>query len=202
MKKTLFILLILILVSAAYAQKINFIGGMSLSRYHVEGLVYAPPPFGPVWRYNSGFIGGMGIEFKVFWFLRFEADALYFQKGSNYSLMPGDKSICNLNTISFPILVKFAFLPDSLPYILAGGEFSIILSEKWDGRDSTVSREKNDRGIILGVGNNIKIPGASFFLEARYHIGLSDINKADDIWGWDQITMQTRTLAIIIGVKI
>jgi len=185
MKKTLFILLILILVSAAYAQKINFIGGMSLSRYHVEGLVYAPPPFGPVWRYNSGFIGGMGIEFKVFWFLRFEADALYFQKGSNYSLMPGDKSICNLNTISFPILVKFAFLPDSLPYILAGGEFSIILSEKWDGRDSTVSREKND-----------------FFVEARYHIGLSDINKAVDIWGWDDYKTQTRALAVIVGIKI
>lgn len=202
MKKFLFILLILVLVSAAYAQKINLIGGMSLSRYHVEELVYAPPPFNPVWRYNSGFIGGMGIEFKAFRFLRFEADALYFQKGSNYSLMPGDKAIYNLNTISFSILVKFAFLPDSLPYILAGGEFSIILSEKCNGMDSTVSREKNDRGILLGVGNNIKIPGASFFVEARYHIGLSDINRTDEIFGWNDITMQTRALAVIVGIKI
>jgi len=193
-------LLILTLVSGAYAQKINLIGGMSLSRYDVEGLVYAPPPFGPVWRYNSGFIGGMGIEFKVFKFLRFEVDALYFQKGSNYGLMPGDKIIYNLNTISFPLLFKFSFLPDSFPYILAGGEFSIILSHKRDGLDLT--DKKSDYGIILGVGNNIKILRASFFIEARYHIGLSDINR-DVVWLWnDNTIMQIRALAVIVSIKI
>lgn len=195
LKKFLFLLSILFLVSGAYAQKINLIGGMSFSRYHVEGLGYIPPPFGPVWRYKPGFIQGIGIEFKIIKRLSLEADVLYFQKGSNYTLGPGSKLNYNLNTISFPLLVKFAFLPDSLPYILTGGEFSIILSHMVDGRDLMESTEKHDYGILLGVGYDFKIPRFSFFIEARYHIGLTDIEIRD-------FERKTRALALIIGIKI
>ena len=199
MKKFLFILLILLLVSGAYAQKINLIGGMSLSKYIVEWSGSGPEPPGLILhhRNNTGFLGGMGIEFKIIKRLTLEADVMYFQKGSKYTPTPGSTITYDLNTLSIPALIKFAFLPDSLPYILAGGEFSLILSHKVDGFDLTESTKKYDYGIVLGVGNNFKIPGASLFIEARYYIGLKDIEFYPS-----EVKRRTRALAVIIGIKI
>lgn len=195
MKKFLFVLLILTLVSGVYAQKINLIGGLSLSRYDVESLEYIIPQSGPVWRYKPGYIQGVGIEFKIIKGLTCEADVLYYQKGSTYILGQGSKHTYYLNTISIPLLIKIAFLPDSLPYILAGGEYSVILSHIEDSRDLMEITEKYDYGILLGAGFDLKIPGISLFIESRYHIGLRDMEIRE-------FERQTRALAIIVGIKI
>lgn len=204
MKKFLFVLFILLIVSGAYAQKINLIGGMSLSKYIVEWTGSGPEPIGLVLHHqnSTGFLGGMGIEFKIIKRLRLEADVMHFQKGSQYIPSPGNTIAYDLNTLSIPVLIKFALLSDSLPYILAGGELSIILSHKRNGYDLADSPEKYDYGIILGIGNNIKILGVSLFFEARYHIGLTDIDLEDRIIELEDIKRQTRALAIIVGLKI
>lgn len=204
MKKTLFILLILTLVSGAYAQEFKFIQGLSLSRYSVEPERYYDPWGGidSVYKteYIRGLIIGLGAEFALSKNISFEVDQLYFQKGSHVEvedlLYPFN---LKLDVMSF--LAFFKIRPLSRPpiYFLGGGEFSIVL---YHG-GYTEETKMFEWGVILGCGFKIKTSKKLFCIEMRYNFGLNNILKEDLQYFTYQITsIRTKSFAFILGFDI
>lgn len=206
MKKTLFIILSIVLVSKLYAQELKFIGGASLSKYNIWPEVYFDFDMGDEYsyeiNYKRGFLLGCGIEFTLTRNIAIEIDGLYFQKGSKVQRIYShieiyvDPKNYSLNVVSIPTLLKIKFLPGSSPYVLGGGEFSIILSH--DEVDIKENYESFDYGLVFGAGFEMKMPGASFFIEGRYHLGINNIIK--DPVGDESI--KTKAIVAIVGIKI
>jgi len=86
-----------------------------------------------------------------------EFDFLYFQKGSKTESndFPYLKSEYILNVISIPVLLRYQFLYDSSPYVLAGLEISSVISheKKLEGQDLIDledTTDSTDFGYLFG----------------------------------------------------
>jgi hypothetical protein len=207
MKKSLFILLIFTLVSGAYAQKIKFIQGISLSRYSVQPTRYYDSWWGIDANYKPkhmrGLIIGAGIEFALSENISLEIEELYFQKGSNVALEDPSfpdtsRWFYRLAVMSFPVLFKIKPLSGPSIYILGGGEFSVILSHKEEDTELTENTRAFDFGVILGYGFEIKTLKKPLFIEMRYHLGLADI--AGENLRFNSI--KTNGFAFVLGFDI
>jgi hypothetical protein len=222
LKKFLLVLLIFSFVSVANAQELKFMLGGSFSKYEIKPEGYFVSAEGDYLNnetsYKNGFLVGIGVEFALSRRMAVEVDALYFQKGSRihhvYSLL--EKYISpedfTLRISSIPALIKFKFFSSSSLYVLAGGELSIILSHKkppdaWvaiAGIDPSGTIEisntnkKFDHGLVFGAGYELKTEVISFFIEARYHLGLGNIVKKPIYWD----SAKTRSIAFILGFKL
>ena len=167
MKKCLFIILIFIFASGAYAQQFKLIGGLNISSYshrwqdegywaadadyfqeHASEGYWAADAnfFRSPFRYSkTGFLGGFGVEFPLNKTIAIELEGFYFQKGSYidyWGIWAEQRTEAyNMKGISFPLLVKAKFLPQPFPYIIGGGEFLFILSHS---RTITVDTETKE----------------------------------------------------------
>ncbi len=103
-----------------------------------------------------------------------------------------------MDVISITPVVRVKFLPGPSPYVLAGGEFSYILTHKLDGVDIQNTTKSFDYGLVFGAGYKMSMPGASLFFEGRYHLGISNILK-DPAPG---DSLKTKALVVIVGIKI
>lgn len=192
MKKFLFIALSILLVSVTYAHGFKLMGGLNLSKYAVE-----PEIGGIEWKNKTGFLAGGGIDISLVPNIAVEIDALYFQKGSKVEIDGVDIEYA-LNVISIPALLRVKFLPGPSPYVLGGGEFSIILSHELDEVDIKENYESFDYGLVFGAGFEMKMPGASFFIEGRYYQGVKNIIKepvGDE-------SLKTKAIVAVVGIKI
>jgi len=225
MKRLLIFSFSLILVSGAYAQEFKFIGGSSLSRYIVfpERVIYSPWDQFYTLSYKSsykpGFLLGAGIEFPLAKHVGLEIDGFYFKKGGEVKELsddiPYEKRNYALKVISLPVLVKVKFLPNSSPYILHGGEFSYVLSHKYERtyegpgiqfpQKETIDIKEETKsftlGVVVGGGFEIKTGGISFFIEARYHFGLINI-ISDQAYSLPFQSIKANSQVILFGLKI
>ena len=151
MKKLLFILLSVMSVSGILAQGFKVMGGLTLSKYSVsnEGT----------WEFKTGFATGFGYEINITPNIAFEFDTMFIQKGATRTLREYTYRKYSLNEITIPMLVKIRLKPDSSPYILGGGEFSFILSQKEKPGNCPYeiylmppSYKKYDYGLVFGGG--------------------------------------------------
>ena len=205
-------------VSDAYAHDIKFMIGGNLSRYKIWPETYFDSDRGDDYSYEistkKGFLLGAGIEFNLTRNISLEVDALYLQKGTEaqkfYSLIEIylAPQKYTLHVVTLPILLKIKFLRGSSPYILGGHEWSLVLLHGvrpfFDGQTGdrisvTESTETLESGLVYGGGFEIKLKKISFFIEARYHYGLNNIIKGNQI-DWE--TAKTRTIVILAGFKI
>jgi hypothetical protein len=193
MKKSIFLSLSFVLVSTIYAQEFKFIGGANFSKYKSGPYHYAVVS-NREWNYKTGFLLGGGIEFSLSKNIFLEIDGLYLHKGSIFV----DKSFnieakYALKVISFPLLLRIKLLPRSTPYLLGGGEVSLILSHKENGSDIMHFTRKFDYGLVLGGGFEMRIPAFSPFIEGRYYLGLGNIDETES---------KNRAILLILGFKI
>ena len=233
MKKCLFIILIFTFVSGAYAQHIKLIGGFTISNYspwQTEEAVWAqgvnffrnPFPNG-----KTRFLAGIGAEFALNEHIAIEVDGMYFQRGSAFTYDRGFFGTItddyHMTGIILPLLVKAKFLPKPFldianlsiifPYIIGGGEFSLILSHSrkkietdWGGYRETKENiledtKKFDFGLVLGIGLEVKISKVSFLLEGRYYLGQRNIFTRHEDYP-DLASLKTCALQIIAAFKI
>jgi len=201
MKKILFIVMSIVLVSGLYGDAFKIMGGLNLSKYTTslekEGCKLS---------YKIGFCMGGGLEIDLNENIAIEVDCFFIQKGSKIELpdFPGLKSNFKLGTICLPVLAKVKFKRDSIFYILGGGGFSIISSHKFeintgeeveqvDWKDYTKGL---DFGLVFGCGAEMKISEyQDFFIEGRYHHGFVNILKEIDE------SIKTHTILLILGIK-
>ncbi|MDH5203683.1 MAG: PorT family protein [Nitrospirota bacterium] len=223
MKKCLFIILIFIFASGAYAQQIKLIGGFNISsyshwfpseRYRAEDVNFFRSPFR---NSKTRFLAGIGTEFNLNDKIAIEIDVVYSQRGSTFTFYtPFFSTITEayyMNGVSLPILVKTRFLPHPFPYIIGGGEFSIILSHSRKtietGESGYFEIEENilrytkrfDFGLVLGMGFEMKVSKVSCFLEGRYNLGQRNLLTSGEYYPYFQ-TIKTCSLQILAGFKI
>jgi len=192
MKKYLLIFLTIILVSTTHAYGFKFMAGGHLSKYAVE-----PEGAGVEWKNKMGLLIGAGIELFSVPNISLDIDGFYFRKGSKFKSAIEELDY-TLDVISITPLVRVKFLPGPSPYVLAGGEFSYILTHKLDEEDIKEETKSFDYGLVFGAGYQMSMPGASLFFEGRYHLGVANILK-DPAPG---VSIKTKALVVIVGIKI
>jgi opacity protein-like surface antigen len=192
MKKYLLIFLTIILVSTTHAYGVKLIVGGHLAKYAVE-----PEVVGDEWKNKTGVLVGGGIELFSVPHISLDIDGFYFRKGSKFESATEELDY-TLDVISITPVVRVKFLPGPSPYVLAGGEFSYILTHKSEDVDIKNLIKSFDYGFVFGAGFRMSMPGASLFFEGRYHLGVANILK-DPLPG---VSLKTKALVVIVGIKI
>jgi len=197
MKKAFAFVLLLFLATWAYPADFKIMGGLSLSKstdINPGGLaIYS-------WRaqYGAGFAAGGGIEFSLAKSLALEIDALFIQKGTRVRFVEsGDPPVYwieRINELSIPVLVKVLLRPGTSPYILGGGEFALVLTDR---------PKSTDYGLVGGIGFKKQLDKLGMSLEARYHHGLQDLRPNSVIFpAISTLSRKMRVFVFMIGFSI
>jgi hypothetical protein len=191
MKRLVLIPLLLILASGLHAQVGKLLFGFDFSKYRDIGWTEQQ-------EYKQGFWGGLGFEWGTER-LSFELDFLYIQKGSQRELDSGDTIRYTLHEISAPLVIKIKFMPGTSPYILAGGElawaFSYRIEENGQKFKADGLAKNVDYGLVIGGGMELWFEAVALILEARYHLGLANMNEEGPF------DFKTTTIAGLMGFK-
>ncbi|NBL64475.1 outer membrane beta-barrel protein [Flavobacterium sp. NST-5] len=172
MKKLLFATLLLCAVSfSAEAQLVRFgvKGGVNFSNFNggVDGIDYSG---------RTGWHAGALVEIGVTENFKIQPEALFSSQGADVDGV-GD---FNLDYVSVPVLAKFYIVTDKLSLDF-GPQFSFLVNESEEAFDDVLDGGSNnsfDFALAGGLGLDIT---DSFFAQARYTIGLTEVSKDADV---------------------
>jgi hypothetical protein len=153
-----------------------------------------------------------------------EIDFMYLPKGVLFKGNTNDFGYngtfeLKINTaeVSVPILIKATIASNPGIYLLGGGEIAYVLSakanasynitglgsgtESEDFKDNTNSL---DYGVVFGAGVNLPLGGPRVFVEARYHMGLANMQKSNA--GFEgtvptDLSPKTSLLLVVGGIR-
>jgi hypothetical protein len=118
-------------------------------------------------------------------FIAGHPEILYVAKGTNLDL-DGDKiGAYHLSYVEIPLLARVGFQAGRsvAPYLLLGPELGLLLSAELENSRGELSDVEDrlktaDFGVVMGGGVSLNIPAikGALDLEARYDLGLTDIN--------------------------
>lgn len=122
----------------------------------------------------TSFHAGAVLELNIVPMFSVQAEGLFSTVGAKYDdALEGAQDI-NLDYISVPVLAKFYILPNTLS-LTAGPQFSFLM----DDADDIFETKKFELAASGGV--EVKII-AGLFAQARYNIGLTNVND-DEVVG-------------------
>ncbi|GAB4372444.1 MAG: porin family protein [Calditrichia bacterium] len=190
MKKfTVFLLALLVLLSYSsfgYTQnspvKFGVRGGLNLATVteDVEGADK---------KMRMVFGAGGLLEYAFSPTAAIQVNAMYSMKGAKYEATEGEgKMNLKFAYLSIPILGKVAFGEGSAkPYVCAGPEIGILLSSKaeftnGESEEEDIKDESESMEFALNFGAGVQFPMGNMtgFVDARYGLGLSKVNKEGD----------------------
>jgi opacity protein-like surface antigen len=180
MKKYLILLLVLLVSVSAFSQNaVGFRAGLNIAN------VTTDPSFTTDAR--TGFVGGGYGELGVGNDLFVTAELLYLQGGFTMTFSGVDVTQ-KIDEFSIPISLKYKFaIPDSKfkPYGFIGGSVGFIVKAEVEAAgvtaDDKAAFESTDFGIHFGAGLDYEIqPGMFINFDARYSLGLADIDKSSE----------------------
>lgn len=129
----------------------------------------------------TNFHAGAVLELNIVPMFSVQAEGLFSSQGGKAKYddggVVGVAEDINLDYIAVPVLAKFYVLPDRLS-ITAGPQFSFLVSDAKDAWET----KKFDLAASGGV--ELKII-AGLFAQARYNVGLSNINDGDGEGSFD-----------------
>ena len=182
-------------------------------------------------QYIKSRLGPMvGIGYEAGSRFSLEFDVMYMPKGVKFKGdEPAEGGGTNsfdfdmaINEISVPVFIKMKILPGSTPFIFGGGEIGYVLSSKlkysytYNGETEkgeedllNVEGESNlnriDFGLVFGGGYEMNLGGMRLTIEARYYMGLANLNKQTQASEEEGITssdyLHTKALVILGGIK-
>lgn len=154
-----------------------------------------PEPFGNDIDsgYKLGFAAGVAATLSLYrdsparpgFFIAAQPEVLYVQKGVNLDLDGETIGAYHLSYIEIPLLARAGFqVTQSLaPYLVFGPELGILLTAELENSRGDFSDTKDgltatDLGLVFGGGVAIDIAAikGAINVEARYDLGLTDIN--------------------------
>jgi hypothetical protein len=158
---------------------------------------------------KTGLLGGVGYESGGR--IAFEMDLLFRPTGAVFkdAIDKTNKERITISgsAITMPLLLKVRFMPGTTPYVLAGGEVGYLLSQKVvvtaaDGvteNEVDILEETNRLlyGLVFGGGVELQLGSMDLLLEARYHLGLSNLTKDAD----PGESMKASALSLLLGVR-
>ncbi|MBB6501342.1 porin family protein [Pedobacter cryoconitis] len=167
MKKLLLVAGLLASVSLVKAQDIQLIpkAGLSFSKQAISNMDGE--------KTKVGFTAGLGANFRI------AKSAFSIQPELNY-VSAGTKiknvsTSYNLNYLELPVLAKYSFGP---VYVNAGPSVGMALGgmKKMESFYQA-SVQRFNFGIQMGGGVAIPVGKGSVLIDARYALGLTDVNK-------------------------
>jgi len=210
----------------------RLLGGLTSSNISYDkSRVQAEEGGQDVDQYIKSRLGPMvGIGYEAGSRLSLEFDVMYMPKGVKFKGdEPAEGGGTNsfdfdmaINEISVPVFIKMKILPGSTPFIFGGGEIGYILSSKlkysytYNGESETgeedllnVDGESNlnriDFGLVFGGGYEMNLGGMRLTIEARYYMGLANLNKKTQASEDEGVTssdyLHTKALVVLGGIK-
>lgn len=149
-------------VSGALAQAsvaLGIKGGLNFANINTTSV-------GAAYNSRTGYHAGAFVNVK-FTKLAIQPEVIYSVQGSDIS-----GTSLEMGYINIPILLKF-YLVGGLN-LQAGPQFGFLSSATQGGVDVKSLVESSDTSVALGAGFDI----SKFVIDARYNLGLSDVDKA------------------------
>lgn len=161
-KATLALFLVVITSAAAWAQAsvaLGVKGGLNFANINTNSV-------GAAYSSRTGYHAGAFVNIKL--------TKIAIQPEVIYSVQGADAATGNyeLGYINVPILLKF-YLIGGLN-LQAGPQFGFLSSATSGGVDIKNLVESSETSVALGAGFDI----SNFVIDARYNLGLSDVDKA------------------------
>ena len=176
--KFLFLLLTAFLITGAVsAQNINspkghinigIKGGVNYYNIHNDNSTNFDSKIG----FNLGLLGHIHVA-KHF---ALQPEIQYSAQGAKYTITNGNNKI-NLNYINVPVLLQYMW--DNGFRVQAGPQAGILVSAKEGINDNKIDVKNNYKPLDLGVsfGASYIHPSTGVGIDARYNLGLSNINE-------------------------
>ncbi len=147
-------------------------------------------------RTHTGYSVGVVADFPVAGVFSIQPELNYTRRGIELANIGGASAGVNYHSIELPVLAKVAFLDGIRPYVFAGPmgvwNVSTELTGSFSGAtgSSSFNPKTFDIAAVAGVGIEI----GSLFANARYVLGLTDINSNSAEW-------KSRGFKLLAGLK-
>ena len=189
-------LLTLISVLPATAQvNLGVIGGLNLANLSVD-----PDQGVDISNRTAIGIGGI-LSFGMGETLALQLEPMFLQKGAKLKFSEQGFTLeteFKISYIEVPAMLKFAFgSSDTKPYVMAGPTVGFLLSAKAEDEDVKDDVKSIDFGLAFGGGVSLPMGNNTLFVEARYSLGLSDINDDPDD---PDTSIKTKGIQIMAGI--
>lgn len=143
-------------------------GGLNVYNVHNDNNIKYDPRIG----FNFGFLGHIHLnnQFAI------QPEIVYSAQGAMQNVDNGTNKL-NLDYINVPVLLQYMF--DNGLRLQAGPQVGFLVSAKSKTGNNSID-VKNDMNLIdlaLSFGASYVFPATGLGIDARYNLGLSNINK-------------------------
>ncbi len=147
-------------------------GGVNVYNVHNDNGVKYDQKLG----LNLGLLGHIHLD-KHF---AIQPELVYSEQGAKYKV-GGNEVKMNLAYINVPVMFQYMF--DNGFRLQAGPQVGFLASAKSETNNTKVDIKDNLKKVdlALGVGVGYINPGSGFGFDARYNLGLSDINENSSV---------------------
>ncbi len=129
-----------------------------------------------------------------------QAEGLYSMKGIKLKYDDGSKGTIKIDYLEFPVLAAMAIPLNSIftPRVYLGPAFSFLMSAKNVDDDGTTNIKNSvksiDMGLVIGGGVNIEAGPGAVTIDARYNLGLLDVDDTED-----SSSAKNSVISILVG---
>jgi opacity protein-like surface antigen len=162
-----------------------------------------PEPSNEEYSSRLGFGIGAVVDRPLSDKIDLHVEPMFLQKGGKIK-EDSDKATFKINYFEIPLMFRYTFQNNASlkPYVIAGPSIGFLMSAKIDVENGPELDQKDDTKSIdfgLGFGGGVKLPrgNKTFFAEARYVFGLTNVN---DVEGESEV--KNRGLQVVAGVTI
>jgi hypothetical protein len=126
--------------------------------------------------FNAGLLGHIHLAPQ----LALQPEVVYSAQGASYT-GSGVKTKINLDYINVPVLLQYMF--DNGFRLQAGPQVGFLVSAKQETNSVKTDIKKDLNTVDFGIGAGVGYvhPPSGFGVDARYNLGLSNINENDAV---------------------
>lgn len=169
----------ILMTGTANAQKVSFgiKGGVNIYNIHNSNTI----DYNPVVGFHAGALAHIHLDKRF----ALQPEIFYSTSGANYKNGPFDTRY-NLGYISVPVLLQYMF--NNGLRLQAGPQLGFLVSAK--SKTGDIKQDfKNDLNTVdfsLSTGASYLVPNTGFGFDARFNLGLSDINKEGTVRSYNR----------------
>ncbi len=177
-----------LLMNTTYAQwSIGIMGGPNFADLEINFVDNTITDYDVQSRTLFGVGGFFGIYLNEY--LSIQLELMYVEKGGVFTQPSIPDMRIKSNQIELPLILKAGIGENIRPYIIGGVFLSFVLDATVETElaglslegDLTEILKKTEFGAVFGTGISIPVWKGSAFIEGRYALGLTNLNKGGNI---------------------
>ncbi|MBU8933540.1 MAG: PorT family protein [candidate division Zixibacteria bacterium] len=148
-----------------------------------------------------GFGFGGFLVYAVSPQLVIQPEVLYMMKGAQFDDEDGETWKIKVDYLEIPVLVKFKFPTEGnfKPCLFAGPALGILMSAKVEDEDIKDDLKSIDFGLAFGGGFGLVMGEGMLTFDARYTLGMSNVNDWDVEEGETLPDNKNANISIMLG---